>query len=505
MTTLSGTVLGADGKPMKKAGVYAMQIQSTDEKPRTAEVRADGTFALELPYGWHLLEFTGTDHQRERTSMMYFINPGMSLRCTLASNAPKGPIDSVTCVTSLDGYSFDKQRAMKKQADGSWRLEMPVDAATKEIGYQVIMYVRGESDDVHSVNSTEGTGYEYDGGGDYRSIVPVVNGRATLTFTPALLPRSKRASEVAFLDTYGVAAKRIIDEQRSDLMKSFTAGTEVADGKTTTWNAAKRRSELAAAIIKEAVPTLRQLRMISYLSLRALPDEPTGVDTTVVDRIFSTIAPASLIWDNYADDLVRFTRMGGATSKGYADRVLNESPSANVKASILYDRLSALMDAKRDAEARAVYDRLVKEFAKTFPAQRAKRELTPSRAVKVGAPLPAFAFQSLEDSTINVTNAGIKGKWVLVDNWATWCGPCVSEMGALHAAYEKFKDKNFTILSVSFDRGTAEIVRFRNNKWKMPWMHCFSPGVWKNDASRIFEVNGIPKPILVAPDGTIVA
>lgn len=505
ITTLSGTLLGADGKPMKKAGVSAMQFLTTDEKPRTAEVNADGSFMLELPYGWHVLEFTGTDHQRERTSAMYYINPGMSVRCTLASNAPRGAIDSVTYVSSVDGYSFDKQRPMTKQPDGTWRADIPAGTSQTEIGYQVIVYAKGTSDDVHSINSTDGVRYEYDGGGDYRTIVPVSGGVARAVFDPALLPKSDKPAEFAFLDTYGAAAKRIIDQQRSDLTKSMTASTDIMDGKKSTWSAAKRRAELRSEMKKEAVPTLKQLRMISYLTLPSLPNEASGVDSTVVDEIFATISPASAVWDNYAGDLLSFTRMGGALSRAYADRVMNENPGANVKASILYDRLAELMEKKNEAEARVVYDRLVKEFAKTYPAMRAKRELNPTRAVKVGAPLPMFAFQTLEDSTIKVTNASIKGKWVLVDNWATWCGPCVGEMGALHAAYEKFKDKNFTILSVSFDRGTQEIARFRSNKWKMPWMHCFSPGVWKNDAARIFEVNGIPKPILVSPDGIIVA
>lgn len=503
-TTLRGTLLGADAKPMKKAQVFAMQFLSINEKPLSAEVAADGTFELALPYGWHLLEFTGTDHQRERTSLMYFINPGMSVRCTLASNAPTGKIDSVCCVTSADNYSFERQRAMKLQSDGTWRLNVTTDPTAKELGYQVIVYSNGETE-AHSFNSTEGIRYEYDGGGDYRSIVPVNNGVASLVFTPGMLVKGKSDAEIAFLDTYGAAAKKILDAQRSDMMKCFTANTDIADGKKTNWNAAKRRAELRMEMKKEAVPTLKQLRMISYLLLPALPGEATGVDSMVVDDIFATISPASLIWDNYTGDLHKFTRMGSTRTRSYTDRVLSESPSANVKAYVLYSRLAEAMDQKRDADARVLYDRLLAEYPKTYPAQRAKRELNPSRTVKVGAPLPSFSFQSLDDSTAKVTNADIKGRWVLIDNWATWCGPCVGEMGSLHAAYEKFKDKNFTILSVSFDRGTAEIARFRNNKWKMPWMHCFSPGVWKNDATRIFEVNGIPKPILVSPDGTIVA
>jgi thiol-disulfide isomerase/thioredoxin len=192
-------------------------------------------------------------------------------------------------------------------------------------------------------------------------------------------------------------------------------------------------------------------------------------------------------------------------SASYVDKVLKDNPSAAVKASILYELTAKAVEKKQTDVALTLYEQLQANYANTYPAQRAKRELNPSRTVRVGSPLPKFVFQQLNDSTKSVTNEDIKGRWVLVDNWATWCGPCVGEMGTLHAAYEKFKDKNFTILSVSFDRGTAEIHRFRGGKWPMPWLHSFSPGVWKNEATRIFEVSGIPKPILVSPDGTIVA
>ena len=75
----------------------------------------------------------------------------------------------------------------------------------------------------------------------------------------------------------------------------------------------------------------------------------------------------------------------------------------------------------------------------------------------------------------------------------------------MHDVYEKFKGKNFEILSVSFDQKVADVAKFRGDKWKMPWMHAFSEGVFNSKAADIFEVAGIPKPILVSPDGVIMA
>jgi hypothetical protein len=70
-------------------------------------------------------------------------------------------------------------------------------------------------------------------------------------------------------------------------------------------------------------------------------------------------------------------------------------------------------------------------------------------------------------------------------------------MPNLHKAYEKFKDKNFAILSLSFDPKPEDIAKFRSEKWKMPWLHTFVEGGFASDLAKAFQVMGIPKPILV--------
>jgi len=56
----------------------------------------------------------------------------------------------------------------------------------------------------------------------------------------------------------------------------------------------------------------------------------------------------------------------------------------------------------------------------------------------------------------------------MIDFWVTWCGPCKAEMPVLHKVYEKFKDKGFEILSISFDQTADAIDKYRKGEWKMP-------------------------------------
>ena len=103
-----------------------------------------------------------------------------------------------------------------------------------------------------------------------------------------------------------------------------------------------------------------------------------------------------------------------------------------------------------------------------------------------------------------ITLSSLKGKYVLVDFWASWCGPCRAENPNVVAAYEKYKTKNFTILGVSLDDNKADWLAAISAD-KLTWLQVSDLKKWESAAVSTYQIEGIPFNILLDPTGKIVA
>ena len=126
--------------------------------------------------------------------------------------------------------------------------------------------------------------------------------------------------------------------------------------------------------------------------------------------------------------------------------------------------------------------------------------------VTVGKKAPSFEAKTIDGKTIKFPD-DFKGKVVMLDFWATWCGPCVHEMPNVVSAYQKYHPSGFEIVSVSLDRPKQlENVTQFTKSHSMTWPQIYDGGYWKTPIAVQYGVQAIPCPVIVDGDtGNVLA
>jgi thiol-disulfide isomerase/thioredoxin len=119
-----------------------------------------------------------------------------------------------------------------------------------------------------------------------------------------------------------------------------------------------------------------------------------------------------------------------------------------------------------------------------------------------GVQFPDFEEKDLEGNPLSLSK--FKGKVILVDFWATWCGPCIAELPNVLKAYEKYHDKGFEIVGISLDSEKEKLTAFIK-KNKMPWPQYFDGKGWQSKLGEKYGITAIPATFLLDKDGKLLA
>ncbi|WP_343303236.1 TlpA disulfide reductase family protein [Chitinophaga niabensis] len=181
------------------------------------------------------------------------------------------------------------------------------------------------------------------------------------------------------------------------------------------------------------------------------------------------------------------------------DEFIKANPSSIVAAYVLY----------RDYSYRLTPDEIDNNVKLLSPSlQKTQyvnvlRELSPTlRKVGIGEVAPEFTLADTDGKPVKFS--GYSGKYLLLDFWAGWCGPCRRENPNLVRVYEKYKGKGFDIFAVSLDKQKEQWVKAIADD-KLTWTQVSDLKFWDSAPAKLYGVRAIPSNVLIGPDGKIVA
>ncbi|AOM79344.1 hypothetical protein BFS30_20530 [Pedobacter steynii] len=196
----------------------------------------------------------------------------------------------------------------------------------------------------------------------------------------------------------------------------------------------------------------------------------------------------------FAESEVIFKAMNNTVYPNY----ISKNTNSPIALAMLDEYLAGVID---DRKLEPLFTKLSPSIKKTAEGKRWAKLLATAKLTSIGKPAPDFVQPDTAGKPVKLSS--LRGKYVLVDFWASWCGPCRAENPNVLKAYQKLKDKGFDVVSVSID-GDRKAWLKAIKEDGMPWIHVSDLKANKNEAAMLYGVDAIPQNWLLDPNGLVV-
>jgi len=174
----------------------------------------------------------------------------------------------------------------------------------------------------------------------------------------------------------------------------------------------------------------------------------------------------------------------------------------NPKSLVSFYAISLLNPTGNEAALVAYAEKVDDELKKNTAVKNFVEKVTKLKAVQIGQQAPDFSINTIDGKTIKLSD--FKGKYTLIDFWASWCAPCRNENPNVVKAYNKFKGRNFTILGISLDKDKAAWAQAIKQDG-LTWTHASELNDFNGASVRLYQVESIPSSFLLDHNGKIIA
>ena len=265
--------------------------------------------------------------------------------------------------------------------------------------------------------------------------------------------------------------------------------------------------EKRATLILElytTAPTHEKIPTLMVERWRSVNSGPKGEDIIKeIDQVLAeTSNPNLKIEASYAKAQKKLasSRTSGNPDLASVDAFLKLAPKDPRGGGLLY---GASMAAKNNETKTAIEDRILKDFSDSRYAGMVKGSRRKQESI--GKPFDLEFTDAVKGSTVSIK--GLKGKVVVIDFWATWCGPCVAEMPKMKDLYAKYRDRGVEFIGVSLDQpkeqGGLDALKKFVKENEIAWPQYYQGNYWQSEFSSSWGINSIPCVFMVDAEGKL--